>query len=596
VGFGNRGNCVSDRGVAGTGRLRQTGWKAAVLRRLFASLAAAGLVAAGASISVSAQQVAPSRVTPESLRPGPAPAPEIEVPSAAPGAAPANAAGLSVVVGRFEVSGMFPGFEGATSALLGPLQGKRLSVAQIYDAAAALERSYAAAGYVLARVVVPPQKLVDGGAVRLSVVDGVIERVDVSAVPERQRAVVAARMAGIVGEPHVTLSEIERRLLLVSDLPGITLKSTLAQGTTPGGTLLVVEASQQLVTGSLGIDDRLPNSLGTWALNTSAAINDALGWGEQAYVSYSTSPGDWGVPRLRVAGGGVVVPIGNDGFTLNPEYTESIARPLPAPATPAAIGDFRRFALRASYPLIRSRDETLDLQAAGEWDDETLSAIGFGTKLYEDDYGAARVGAHDERVLPWGASAVLDGTFSHGLAGRDGTAILPLSQQGASPVFNKILASATLRQPLPEAFELALIGHAQTSFGTPLMLSEQFGLDGTEALSAFASGTFSVDEGTTLRAELSHPFSLVLGMAPPLGLSPYLYGAVGRGIVDQATAVQKGIIEAGSAGVGLRSAAAASPSGLPLGSTLAVEFGRQFSNVPGERVGYRANVALNVTF
>jgi hemolysin activation/secretion protein len=387
--------------------------------------------------------------------------------------------------------------------------------------------------------------------------------------------------------------------LLVGDLPGIALKSTLAQGTTPGGTLLVVEATQQLVTGSLGIDDRLPRSLGTWTLNGTAAINDALGWGEQAYVSYSTSPNDWGVPRLRVMGGGVVLPIGGDGFTLNPEYTESIARPLPAPGAPATTGDFKRLALRANYPVIRSREETLSVQGTLEWDDETLTAIGFGTELYKDEYGAWRVGGHDERILPWGATAVFDGSFSHGIAGRDGTALLPLSQQGASPVFNKMLGSATLRQPLPGEFEVAAIARGQTSFGTPLMLSEQFGLDGSDALSAFASGTFSVDEGMTLRAELSHPFSLslgALGPMPSLGLSPYLYGAAGRGIVDQATAAQKGVVEAASVGVGVRSAAAASLEGWPLGSTLAVEFGRQFSDVPGQRVGYRANVALNVTF
>lgn len=542
-----------------------------------------------------AQQVAPSRVTPESLRPAPAPAPTIELPGAAPEALPAKAAALSVVVGRFDVSGTFPEFEGETASLIGPLGGERLTVAQIYKAAATLERAYAAAGYILARVIVPPQRLVDGGPVRLRVIDGVVERVDVGAVPERQRAVVAARMAGVVGEKHVTLAEIERRLLLVGDLPGISLKSTLAQGTTPGGTLLVVEATQQLVTGSLGIDDRLPRSLGTWTLNGSGAINDALGLGEQAYVSYSTSPDDLGVPRLRVAGGGIVLPIGNDGFTFNPEYTESIARPIPSPGAPATLGDFRRLALHASYPVVRARDETLSIQATAEWDDETLTTIGFGTKLYDDDYGAARLGVHESRSLPWGALAVFDGNFSYGLAGREGTTALPLSQQGASPVFDKILVAATVHQPLPGAFDLAVIGRAQTSFGTPLMLAEQFGLDGVDALSSFASGTFSVDEGMTLRGELGHSFLLPAGLAPPLDLSPYVYGAVGRGVIDQATAAQKGVIEAASAGVGIRTAAASTP-GLPLGSNLAAEFGRQFSDVPGERGGYRVNVMLNVTF
>ncbi len=406
---------------------------------------------------------------------------------------------------------------------MGSLQGKRVTVAELYAAADALERAYAAAGYILARVVVPPQQLADGGTVRLQVVDGVIERVDVSAVPERERGVVSARMAGVVGERHVTLSEIERGLLLVGDLPGISLKSTLAQGTVPGGTLLVVEATQQLVTGSVGFDDRLPKSLGTWRhwpAPRRSTMPAGLGQ-EQACLCRIRR-----APTIRACRGcgwwaaGVVLPVGSDGFTLNPEYTQSIARPMPAPGAPATIGDFRRLALRANYPLIRSREETLNLQASLEWDDETLTAVGFGTRLYQDEYGAGRVGAHDRAAFAPGRDRrIFDGSFSHqGSPGRDGTAALPLSQQGASPVFNKILGSATLRQPLPGAFELAAIGRGQTSFGTPLMLAEQFGLDGSDALSAFASGTFSVDEGATLRAELSHPFSLgPLGLMPPVG-------------------------------------------------------------------------------
>lgn len=585
-----------DRVEAGRWRLAPAAFLLRVFRAVVGAVFVVAWLIAGASGIARAQQnIAPSRVTPESLRPAAPAAPAIEVPGGAAVTAPAGAAGLSVVVGRVSVDGTFPGFERTTAGIVGPLAGKRLSVAEIYAAANELERSYAAAGYILARVVVPPQHLADGGTVRREVVDGTIERVDVSAVPERQRAVVAARMAGVVGEPHLMLSEIERRLLLVSDLPGLRLTSTLAGGAKPGGTLLVIQATQALVTGSIGVDDRLPKALGTWTLNSTAAINDALGFGEQAYVSYSTSP-DVGSPRLRVYGGGVVLPLGNDGFTLNPEFTESIARPIPPSGTPATTGDFKRFALRASYPLVRSRAETLTLSGTAEWDHETLTPIGFATKLYEDDYAAGRFGVHDQIELSWGASVVFDGTYSHGLTGRDGTSALPLSQQGASPVFNKLNAAAILRQPLPEAFELDLIGHAQTSFGAPLMLSEQFGLDGPEALSGFASGTFSVDQGLSLRAEIARPFTLALGGVPPLGLSPYVFGAFGYGQVVQPTTVQKGSIDAGSAGVGIRSAVATLETVLPVGSTLAVEFARRFSDVPGARGGYRANVALNLTF
>ena len=123
------------------------------------------------------------------------------------------------------------------------------------------------------------------------------------------------------------------------------------------------------------------------------------------------------------------------------------------------------------------------------------------------------------------------------------------------------------------------------------MLSEQFSLDGADALSSFASGTFSVDQGVSLRSELARPLTLQLidDLMSPVRLHPYLYGAYGHGEIVNPTAAQKGAIDAGSAGLGMRSSAGTTVAGVPLGSALAVEMGRQFSNVPGSR---RADTAL----
>ena len=392
-----------------------------------ALLVLGGAVCALAALPAAAQTApAPSRVTPETLRPPPVAAPVIELPSAAGLTPPANAAQLSVTVGRIDVDGTFPEFASETGALLNLARGKRMTVAEIYALGGALEHAYAAAGYILARVAIPPQKLVDGATVRFVVIDGTIERIDAANVPERVRGPVLARMARLIGKPYVTLGDIERGLLLVSDLPGLQLRSTLAAGSTPGGTLLILEATQNYVTGSVGFDDRLPASLGTWSLNSNVAVNDVLGFSEQIYASVQSSP-DFDNPRLRVFGGGIVAPIGGNGFTLNPEYTNSFSEPIPAPGAPPTEGNFQRAALRANYPVIRTRAQTLTLQAAIEWDDETLAPIGFATDLYHNSYAAARFQATDNFYLPWGASASISGTFSQGLAGRDGTTAVPLS-------------------------------------------------------------------------------------------------------------------------------------------------------------------------
>jgi hemolysin activation/secretion protein len=477
-----------------------------------------------------------------------------------------------------------------------------VKVADIFAAANAIEQAYAAQGYVLVRVAIPPQKLRNGGTLRLVVIDGYVEGIDLKGIPEKQRAIVQARLASLIGRRHVTISEIERRLILASDIPGLALSSTITRGTAPGGTLLVLEATQNAFVGTLGIDNRLPHSLGTTEFTGSFALNSLLGYGEQVYGAAATgySLGEvWNATTpFRLLGVGAVLPIGVDGLKINPEYTNSVTRPAPTPLAPADVGYYQRFALRASYPLILSRAQALTFQATYEWAQEHLSPIGFATDLYDDQYNVARLQLEDHLRLPYGQLATTL-VFSQGLGGRDETqAVLtgvPLSQQGAFPTFSKLGLDAIWTQPLLYDLQGALIGQAQTSFGHPLFIAEQFSLDGPEAASAYPLGTFSVDEGATLRGEIQRPYPVGWAQGQAT-IAPYIFGAASQGWIDEPTAVEPGHINAESFGVGLRIGADAATPILPLGATFSIELSRGFSNVAGEGQVYRANVAFAVRF
>jgi hemolysin activation/secretion protein len=208
-----------------------------------------------------------------------------------------------------------------------------------------------------------------------------------------------------------------------------------------------------------------------------------------------------------------------------------------------------------------------------------------------------RLQAAYNRLLDWNAAVQATGTFSQGLTGRDGAQALataiPLSRQGSSPTFSKLNVDLRYQQALPWDLQLGLIGRAQTSFGQALFSSEQFSLDGLDALSSFAAGTFSVDQGATLRGEISHPFPFNWGSLSTT-VSPYIFASGGRGSLEQPTAVEQHIENAGSFGLGLRTGS--DFIGTPYGSTLGVEIGRQLSDVIGEKEGYRANLAFAVHF
>ncbi|MEA2952832.1 MAG: hypothetical protein QOJ96_2352 [Alphaproteobacteria bacterium] len=546
------------------------------------------------------QTVAPSQVTPQSLRPAAPIAPGgLELSGGAELQVPAGIARLSFIVGRLVVESAFPELESETRSLAEAVEGHRVTVAQIYEFANALEQAYARAGYVLARVTVPPQKLKDRGAVRIVVVDGFVENVQVDNVPDRVRVLVTRRMASLVGRRHIKLDEIERRLLTAGDVPGLRLKSTLARGKTVGGALLVLEGTHRLVSAAASIDNHLPSSLGTWSYGANIALNSGFGFGEQFYASAQSG----GEPTrltspLRVLGFGAVLPLGLDGWTLNPEYTSSRSQPEPVDGGLASVGQFQRFALRTSYPLIRTRTNTFILTGAFEYINQNVALPLFETDLNRDRYGVLRAGAAYQSGLPWpGAALQSSATFSHGTGGRDRADAeasgIPLSRLGAGPLFTKANVDAHLTQALPAEFRFDLIGRAQASFGKPLLVSEQFSLDGPQAVSAYPSGTLNVDQGGTLRGELSRPFALP-GAGATLILTPYGFGVFGTGRLVEPTVVELGVVHGGAVGAGLRSGIDV-PGG-DQGVTLGLEMARQYSNLPNLPQAWRANVSMNIRF
>ena len=138
-----------------------------------------------------------------------------------------------------------------------------------------------------------------------------------------------------------------------------------------------------------------------------------------------------------------------------------------------------------------------------------------------------------------------------------------------------------------------LIGSAQLSLGKPMLRPEQIALDGADAVSAFAAGTLTADQGAVLRGELVRPL-LVSFNNVSATVSPYMFGAIGRGWLVSASSVEQSVINAGAVGIGIRGSVemAANAPGVGLG----LELGRQYTDVAGVRQGWRANVIASAAF
>lgn len=414
--------------------------------------------------SLHAQPYSPSRLVPESARPlEDKPAGGIKAPPTAPAQVPAGAEQLTIRLSGIVIEGGMPELAAATETLRAQLIGKPITVADIFKKAQELEAAYSAAGYLFARVSVPHQQLNDGGSLRLVVVRGHVEAVDVSALPERIRDKVAEHMAPLVGTPIVDLPQLERILLIAGDLAGLQLRSTLMRGTQTGGTRLVLDGEQAALTGSINSDNAPSMALGGWSQSLSVALNSVFRQGEQIYgqISGSLSRLFDDNPRMRTLSAGLVVPIGIDGLTLNPEFTHAQTAPTPALGAPQTRSTLDRAALRVTWPLMRSHALTIRLRGGVEHNDERLALPMFATDIAYDRYLVARAGADLMHEPGDGRRITVSISGSQGLGGRGRLAgaldNVPLSRMGAGPQFTKIAGSASLYQPLWSGFALTRV-------------------------------------------------------------------------------------------------------------------------------------------
>jgi hemolysin activation/secretion protein len=547
-----------------------------------------------------------SQITPPSFRPPLERGGGFSLPGTPGLQAPAGAEKLFVRLARVKVEAGGPELSAAIEELRARLTGRQISAAEIFTAARELEAAYSRAGYVLVRVILPPQKLVNGATLRLVVVDGFIERVETEGVPERVRPRIAAITATLVGKRGLTLKEIERRLLLAGDTPGVILRSTLTAGKKTGATVLVLEGRYQAVTGLATVDNTLSRALGRWTVGLGADVNSVAGLGELVYLRANGHPnlsGNDGVfdqrPRNRTLAAGAVIPLGLDGLAFNLEGTDARTTPL-ATAGVQTASEFDRVSARLRYPWIRSRDFNLNSELAFDAQEERqlLDVAGVFVPLSLDRLRVLRLNTDGNYITPWGGMFAARVTPSFGIAGlgartaAEATALLPLSRQGADADFQKLEGFVSYTQTLMEHLALDVRARAQTSFDQPLLRSEQFGIAYAAGLSSFDAGALQGDAGYVARGELQSPWVMpVTGGA--VVVAPYLFGAVGEVHLVNPTTVEVATIRASSMGGGVRFGGA--PTGSFANANVTFEFGRQWRD-DGRPVSNRFHVMGAIQF
>jgi hemolysin activation/secretion protein len=503
---------------------------------------------------------APSQVLPPIIAPPAGPG-RIALPQVPAGAVvPEQAKKLRFKLLGFDVAGEFDELAGARRALAAPLVGKRITVAEIFEFADRLQQIYVRAGYPLARVVILPQEFEHSARIKLRVIDGFIERIDLEAIPPPVRQRVAAVLAPLSRKTHLKQSTLERQLLIAGEAPGLVLNAVFAGGKEVGGSVLVLTGRYRPVSASIYVDNAMPSVFGTGQVVTSFSFNSLLGMGEQLTVSAAGLPDQdftTRYPTRRYLSGTFMIPLGIDGWKF--EIAGTHGRTTPRVNLDArSQGLLSQGRAKLSYDLVKLRD--FELTAYGRFDatDEEVDTLLFTPQipLSIDRLRVARGGFDGVwRLRESGTTFAFGGSFSRGLdafgAREAAGASPPLSRSDADAVFNKMEGRFEINQSLPYSLVASIAASGQTSFNHALLSSEQYDITGAKMLSGFTSGALPGDTSWVVRGELGRPFSVPIASGG-LTLQPYVFAATGERIIENATALEMTSVHATNIGTGLR--------------------------------------------
>jgi hemolysin activation/secretion protein len=483
-----------------------------------ALMLAAGCSAAGA-------QTLPGSVQPGRDRPAPAvpTQPEfdfrIETPHRSPVPRAVDQVQFKLQDIRINGGTVFP--EPVFRALYQDLLGKDVRLSDILDVAEKIEKLYRDAGYILVRAYVPPQQVADGNFT-INIVEGRIADVSVRGGFPAAQEKVKAYLDDTIGVAPLPLTTMERGLLLANDLPGVAATGILTPAQdTPGASDVVVDIEQPRFSGGLGVDNRGSKFSGHWTLAGDVQVNSLLGVDQLAgSVTMSPDASKQIAGNLRYSRA-----IGDDGLIASAFGTITHGQPGSTLKAFEVLTDSWAAGFRLTYPVIRTRKQTLQLDGGFTAQDADVDILGEG--LSHDQWRVADIS------VTYLHSSFLGGSWAASVDLAQGLPILgasenrapELSRQGAVTDFTKITGYLRYSAALGAGFSGMLAAQGQFAFA-PLLTGEQIAYGGLQIGRGYDPGGITGDHGIGGSAELRYDTGPLGSIV--LNLQPYTYVEAAR--------------------------------------------------------------------
>lgn len=432
------------------------------------------------------------------LRPPPAAA---EKPVPPPSMKPLSG---SVTVSEFRFAGNILIKADVLQAAVSPWLNRPLNFTELQEAVTAVAKFYRDSGWIV-RAYLPRQEIVDG-IVTIQIVEATfggvhfeaenIQRISLDRLKKRLDA------AQTPGQP-LNADALDRGLLLLSDLPGVQVSSSLREGKQQGESDVVLKvADKPLLTGDAAIDNTGSRSTGKDRLSVNLALNSPLGFADQANINALHTAGS---NYLRLA---YSVPLGVDGWRIGVNASQMRYR-LVGPDFVAlrAFGDSGTWGLDLNYPIHRSRLANLYFNSTLDYKTFDNSSGGATTTKYKLNALSIGLNGNITDKFAGGGTSTANLTYSSGnvdLNGSPNQAADATTTRTAGS-FSKLRYTLGRQQVITESLGLSANLGGQLA-GKNLDSGEKFYLGGSSGLRAYPASEGGGSEGMMANLDLRWRF------------------------------------------------------------------------------------------
>ena len=422
-------------------------------------------------------------------------APKFEVRQAAAPSVPV-AESMKITVNSLRVTGTQVYPEAELVAHTGFKPGSALTLADLRGMAERIAAHFHRNGYFVAQAYLPAQDIKDG-IVTIAVIDGRYGKVSLNNQTNLSSGLAHNLLGGLNNGDIIASGPLESRLLLLSDVPGVKVKSTLIPGASVGASDLIVDLTPgQRVTGSVDADNAGNRYTGKYRAGATVNLNDPTGHGDVASLRVMTAgsglnyarasyQAQFGKAKAGVAYSYLRYELGEEFESLQANGTAKVA------------------SIYANYPLIRSRNNNLYTQLA--YDDKTFHDRVDSTFSVTDKKArvlmASLYGDHRDGLAGGGLNSysltLSDGDIN--IQTPSARAIDGLTAH-SNGHFNKLGFNAMRLQHLTDTVSLYAGVSGQVA-SKNLDVSEKMELGGMYAVRAYPEGEAYADQGYVLTLE-----------------------------------------------------------------------------------------------